>query len=252
MEKDQTIGNKKLNILLAEDDLISQKLTVLLVQRKGWTIRAVASGKEVLQLMEQENFDLILMDVQMPVMDGLEATRIIRKREEKAGGHIPIIALTAHAMKGDRERCLEAGMDGYVSKPIQEEELYDTILQIWAKYSQPYDFVEKPPANLSRLIKILGGSSEELVGLIQEFLEYYPPQMQKMEEDIQGKNASDLEKSAHKFKGSLSNFDAKEACDLAQQIEKMAKNNDLEEAHSVFVRLSGEMEKIKVYLENFR
>jgi CheY-like chemotaxis protein len=116
-----------LRILLAEDSLVNQKLAVALLEKQGHWVTVVNNGSEAVDVSAREEFDLILMDVQMPIMDGFEACRSIRKRESATGSHIPIIAMTAHALKGDRQRCLDAGMDGYVSKPIRVQELYTAI-----------------------------------------------------------------------------------------------------------------------------
>ncbi len=114
-------------ILLAEDSLVNQKLARGLLEKWGHTLDIAQNGKEAFRAWQTGNFDLILMDLQMPVMGGLEATRAIRNAEETAGGHIPIVALTAHAMRADRDACLEAGMDGYASKPIDPHALLGTI-----------------------------------------------------------------------------------------------------------------------------
>jgi len=118
---------KRLRILLAEDNAVNRKLATKLLEKMGHCVTVVENGKKALEALEQGNFDLVMMDVQMPVMDGFEATKLIRGQEQESGAHMPIVAMTAHAMKGDRERCLEAGMDGYVSKPIDLRELYEGI-----------------------------------------------------------------------------------------------------------------------------
>jgi len=114
-------------ILLAEDNLVNQKLAVRLLEKRGFQVTVVGGGRAALDALERDSFDAILMDVQMPEMDGLEATVAIRENEKSTGGHIPIIAMTAHALKGDQERCLAAGMDAYVTKPIRTAELFKTI-----------------------------------------------------------------------------------------------------------------------------
>jgi CheY-like chemotaxis protein len=119
--------SERLRILLAEDGLVNQKVAVGLLGRRGYQVRVVNNGHEAVELLKHERFDLVLMDVQMPILDGFEATRAIREYEQSTGGHVPIIAMTASAMKGDRERCLEVGMDGYLSKPINAEELYHLL-----------------------------------------------------------------------------------------------------------------------------
>lgn len=120
-------AGKVIRILLAEDNLVNQKIAAKMLEKKGWSVKGAENGKQVLEYLEQEKFDVILMDAQMPVLDGFEATRLIRESEKKSGKHIPIVALTAHAMAGDRQKCLDAGMDGYVSKPIDRQKLYEAV-----------------------------------------------------------------------------------------------------------------------------
>ena len=122
---------RRLRILMAEDNVVNQKLVARLLEKRGHTVVAAANGLEALEALEREPFDIVLMDVQMPAMGGLEATTAIRHREREApylsGPHVPIVAMTASAMKGDRERCLAAGMDGYISKPFRHDELFELI-----------------------------------------------------------------------------------------------------------------------------
>ena len=120
-------SGRPLRILLAEDSLVNQKLGLRLLEKWGHTVVIARTGKEALSALEQQPIDLVLMDVEMPEMDGLEATSLIRAQEQTTGRRLPVIAMTAHAMKGDRERCLQAGADGYVAKPIQPNELFDVI-----------------------------------------------------------------------------------------------------------------------------
>ncbi len=119
-----------LSVLLAEDNLVNQRLAVRLLEKRGHRVVVAATGLEALKAMEKETFDLVLMDVQMPEMDGLEATAAIRKKEKGTGRRQPVVALTAHAMKGDREKCMAGGMDGYLTKPIRPQEL-DQLLEIY-------------------------------------------------------------------------------------------------------------------------
>lgn len=121
---------KSIRILLAEDNLVNQKIAAKMLEKKGWAVKGAENGKQVLEYLQEGLFDVILMDAQMPVLDGFEATRLIREAEKKTGKHIPIIALTAHAMAGDRQKCLDAGMDGYVSKPIDRQKLYEAVLAV--------------------------------------------------------------------------------------------------------------------------
>ncbi len=123
----------KPRVLVAEDNPVNQLLASRLLEKRGYFVRVVGNGKLALEAIAKDPYDLVLMDVQMPEMDGIEATRALREREASSGTHIPVIGVTAHALKGDRERCLEAGMDGYLSKPIRAQEL-DEVL---AQYSPP-------------------------------------------------------------------------------------------------------------------
>jgi hypothetical protein len=116
-----------LRILLAEDNPVNQRLAMRLLERRGHRVELASSGREALEWLERKSFDLILMDLQMPDMDGIEATALIREREKRAGGRTPIVALTAHTMKGDRERCLEAGMDNYINKPIDAVKFLEIV-----------------------------------------------------------------------------------------------------------------------------
>jgi len=121
------VNRPQLRILLAEDNPVNQRLATRLLEKQGHQVLLAKDGREAVAMVERDPVDLVLMDVQMPNMDGLQATAAIREREKKTGAHVPIVAVTAHAMKGDEERCLEAGMDGYVSKPIQVRELEQAI-----------------------------------------------------------------------------------------------------------------------------
>lgn len=125
-----TSSQTQLRILLAEDNLINQKLATRMLEKMGHTVTVAGDGRQALSILDSGNYDLILMDVQMPNLDGFEATRMIREKEKSTGGHIPIFAMTAYAMKGDREKCLDAGMDGYVAKPIDVKELQGALENI--------------------------------------------------------------------------------------------------------------------------
>ena len=145
----------RLRVLLAEDNSVNQMLAVRLLERRGYTVTVAVNGRNALAAFEKESFDVILMDIQMPEMDGFEATAAIRAREKSTGGHIPIIAMTAHALVGDQERCLAAGMDGYVSKPIRTHQLFSVIEEFFGKEA------ETDPSGLT-------GKSEEITALEQQ------------------------------------------------------------------------------------
>lgn len=150
-------ARKQYHVLLAEDNVINQKLAVNILEKRGHTVKIANNGLEALTALEKEEFDLILMDVQMPKIDGFEATKAIRKKEEETGNHIPIVAMTAHALKGDRERCLESGMDDYISKPLKPYDLLKTVeftvtrvkkqLKEKSKVTPEPGLPEEPPTN---------------------------------------------------------------------------------------------------------
>ena len=127
---------RRLRVLLAEDNAVNQMLAVRLLEKRGYTVTVAVNGRDALAAFEKESFDVILMDIQMPEMDGFEATAAIRVREKSVGGHIPIIAMTAHSLVGDKERCLNAGMDGYVSKPIRTHQLFAVIEGFFVKEAE--------------------------------------------------------------------------------------------------------------------
>ncbi len=127
---DKVVGSanlKGLRILLAEDNFMNQKIATRMLEKKGWVVSVAQNGREAVDRVNNEVYDIVLMDVQMPIVDGLEATRLIREEEKNTGRHIPIVAMTAHAMEGDERKCLASGMDGYVSKPIDITKVYETI-----------------------------------------------------------------------------------------------------------------------------
>jgi len=130
-------GRGRLKILLAEDNRVNQVLAVRLLEKRGHTVVLVENGKAVLEALRNDSFDLILMDVQMPELDGLQATARIREDEKTTGKHIPIVAMTAHAMVGDKQRCLQAGMDAYISKPLSVKELFATIEGLFQASMEP-------------------------------------------------------------------------------------------------------------------
>jgi len=147
---------RRLRILLAEDNVVNQRLVVRLLEKHGHTVLVASTGREVLAVLAQQSVDLVLMDVQMPEMDGLDATAVIREQERQRGGHLPIIALTAHAMKGDQERCLTAGMDGYISKPINAPTLSAAITRVLNGLTPLNIFTSELPLTLAVAVNAHG------------------------------------------------------------------------------------------------
>jgi len=219
-----------LRILLVEDNAVNQKLALVLLRKLRHRVTLTNNGREAVQQLEKRSFDLILMDVQMPVMGGLEATAIIRKREERTAGHIPIIAMTAHAMAGDRERVLAAGMDDYVSKPIRFDELCKAIERF------------APLAiDSAALLQSVGGNPKLLCELIDIFAADLPKMMSRIQRAIRKQDASFLRDAAHALKGAVGNFDHDASFEAIRKLEEMARENQLSDVDAMFQRVRNEM-----------
>ena len=158
-----------LRVLIAEDSTVNQMLAVRLLEKRGHIAVIADNGLKALAALEREEFDLVLMDVQMPEMNGFEATAAIRKKEQTTGGHIPIVAMTAHAMKGDEDRCLSAGMDGYVSKPITPDELFLAISKVVRDGAKPQP--DHALFDRSAILVRVDGDTKRLVELVDVFLD---------------------------------------------------------------------------------
>ena len=232
--------SRYLRVLVAEDNPINQKVVVSMLEKLGHRTTIANNGKEALTLSAERVFDVVFMDVQMPEMDGLTATKAIREREKAVGGHIPIIAMTAHAMKGDRERCLAAGMDGYLSKPVKGEEIEQTLAALLPAENAPLP--SKPMAwDRSKALERLGGDETLLQQILAIFLEEYPKHVAKLESAISSQNPEQLERTAHSLKGELSYMGATEVSQLARRLEEMGKNRELGSSGEVLAALEGQL-----------
>jgi PAS domain S-box-containing protein len=265
---------RSLKVLLAEDSAVNQKLAVSLLQRAGHEVVVASNGREAVAAAERESFDVILMDVQMPEMDGFEATRRIRKREQQSESHTPIIAVTAHAMKGDRERCLAAGMDSYLPKPIRPAELQERIQEVVASgvsgpiarrsepvaersrlqtngeaeagaaglhdmATQPSPAVQQAPWDWSAALATVQGSEELLCEIIEAFLDETPRQTAAMHQALADGDAVTLRRAAHTIKGAVRYFGAESAFELAHAVEMLASEEKLDAAAAAIDRLEG-------------
>jgi two-component system, sensor histidine kinase and response regulator len=267
---------RPLNVLLAEDSLVNQKLASGLMQNHGHRVTVAHNGQEALAAVERGQYDLVLMDVQMPVMDGITATKAIREREKSGGKHLPIIALTAHAMKGDRELCLSAGMDGYVTKPVRAGELFRTIESILGEAAvlgestfstnlAAADLTEATEAmtnkaaptarlngtkvDLSVAMEAVQGDRGLLKELIQAFLEECPGLIDDIHGAIQRSDGSALQLSAHRLKGSMRYFGATRAFDQAYILETLGREGDMQAAAEPLAAVRQEIAVLKPALE---
>ncbi len=153
---------RRLKILVVEDNLVNQTLAVRLLEKRGYSVSVCGNGNEAFQALEKDSFDIILMDVEMPEMNGFDATRIIREKEKVSGKHIPIVAMTAHAMNGDRERCLASGMDAYISKPVSSEELFSIIEKYTNGEIAAAPAETNEPIDTAKLMERVAGDAELL------------------------------------------------------------------------------------------
>jgi len=259
-------SKRLLRILLAEDNAVNQKLAVRLLEKQGHKVEVAGDGREALEFLARHPFDLVLMDVQMPEKNGFEVTAVIRNRERETGEHLPIIAMTAHAMKGDRERCLEVGMDGYVSKPIQVRELFETIEKVTAPSTaggattestasfddiaatEPQPFRE--PVSTQEIVDprivlaMVEGDLELLREMVDLFLSESNQLMLEIRESVKGCDPQLLELAAHRLKGSVGNFTIKGAYEAALRLEVMGKERDLQHADEAIAELQQAMERL--------
>ena len=237
--------NRRLTILLAEDNAVNQRVAQRFIERWGHEVAIVSSGKEALAAIKERPFDLVLMDVQMPEMGGFEATRAIRAREKHTGVHLPIVAMTAHAMKGDRERCLEAGMDAYVAKPVEAEELAQVIGKVVADSGVSPPASENAAIDIPALMARLRGDT----GLLKELADLFVAEQVKIQSAIDDaiarRDAAALQHAAHALKGAVGNFLAKAALQAAQQLEELGRSGDLREVDQVRARVEETVRQLK-------
>ncbi len=239
---------RPLRVLLAEDNMVNQRLAVRLLEKAGHTAVVVGNGREAVAALERQPFDLVLMDVEMPDMNGFEATAVIREQEKKTGRHVPIVAMTAHALKGDRERCLAAGMDGYVPKPIQAPELRRVMEELVPPGPAPQGAAAAEPDgeawDSSDALECVGGDRQLLAEICQVFAAQCPRWRADLRDAIARGDAARLCRTAHSLKGAVGNFRARAAFDQAQRLEAMGRDGDLTSAADVCARLETELDRL--------
>ena len=233
-------SSRGLRLLLAEDNPINQRLAVRLLEKRGHTVVVANTGREALAVLATQQFDVVLMDVEMPEMDGHEATAAIRATEQTTGRHIPIVAMTAHAMKGAREQCLAAGMDSYVSKPIQPTALFEAVESLVPATASG---ATEPAAVLDRtvLLGYVGNDEELLRELIALFLGDFPRKMQEARTALDQANAPQLRVAAHALKGALATLGARAAREVAEKLEQLGRAGDLIGASAVLPVLAAQI-----------
>ncbi|MCB0209781.1 MAG: response regulator [Anaerolineae bacterium] len=238
-------SQRPLRILLAEDAEINQRLVVDLLKLWGHTTHVVENGQTALDALEKEAFDLVLMDVEMPIMDGIEVTHRIREREQGTGNHLPIVALTAHAMAGDRERFLAVGMDAYLPKPIQVEELMAVIQEMIARYEIVMAASNEPAFDRDQALRRLGGDTDLLQSLADILIDSLPDLQAQIEQAITQEDGEALRRAAHKVKSSVGPFSATAAYEAAYSLEQVGEQDQIAQAEPAFNHLKQELSRLK-------
>ena len=257
-------------ILVVEDNSVNRKLAVALVQKWGFIALVACDGREALTILDRERVDLVLMDVQMPVMDGLGATRAIRGQEAESGGHLPIIALTAHAYASDRAKCIDAGMDEVVTKPLDHQVLYETILRLLpegdegdsgavasaasADLMAPAGAATKshtPQFDRQDAMGRVDGDIQLLEEIAILFLDSCEEWLADLRRGLADSDAAVIERVAHTLKGSAASIGARPLVEAALRVEGIGASLDLAEADAAVRDLESRFEKLAEELRSF-
>jgi len=258
-----------IRVLLVEDNILNQKVAAKMLQKRDVKVIIAENGKKAVEALESSRFDLVLMDVQMPVMDGYMATKEIRKLEQGTGERTPIIAMTANTMKGGREKCYDAGMDDFVGKPIIKEDLY-SALNRWGKSENtvaekkilaephesrsseemdPLSSFSEDMFDLSPVLAKFGDDMEFYCELVEVFIKDTPEQINALEYSLKNRNAKDVENLAHKLKGSSGNFGINRLYELFAKLQELGKEQRLDEASRVFSQATAVYEQVELALK---
>ena len=250
--------SEALHILLAEDHDVNRMIIEKWMNKRGWSVTPARNGYEVLQAIQRQRFDCILMDIQMPKMDGLTATRLIREFEEQTKQHVPIIALTAHAMEGDRERFLEAGMDGYLAKPLNSHDLYEAI-ETCVTQQTPREadgfppratLFEQPILDMGELLSSFDYDTVFIEELMTTYLKQSSPELlQALRQAVANRDAESLRASSHRLKGASGVIGAIQVYMTASVLEQMATESRFFDAEEMLNELEARMTRLEQYIE---
>jgi PAS domain S-box-containing protein len=240
-------SSRGLRILVAEDNRVNQVLVLRLLEKLGHSVALANNGLEALTQTGAQTFDLIFMDVQMPEMDGFTATQKIREIETRTGLHVPIIAMTAHAMKGDKERCLAAGMDGYLSKPLNIHDIQKTIARILNHSASENPLPVRPVSwDAAAALERVGGDEKLLREIVQIFVEETPKLMVILRQALISDDVEQLESTAHSLKGELGYLGAASLSQKARELEESAQRRDLARAAALLSVFESEIAELVV------
>jgi PAS domain S-box-containing protein len=258
--QDSKPSQTQVKMLLVEDHPVNQMVILNQLEMLGLHADCVSNGKEAIALLSHQNYDIVLMDCQMPILDGYETTKQLRQREG-IHRHTIVIALTAHALPSDRDKCLAAGMDDYLSKPLDQEAL-GAMIERWANYKPKPEVnntlelstisMENAPLDLQRLHKLSKGKLSFQQRLVQTFVENADPGLQQIRLALQNNDCETIEQQAHRIKGASANVGVLLMPDLAAQLERQAREKALEGASDKLEALENHLEQVKTFLENWR
>jgi PAS domain S-box-containing protein len=236
---------KRLRVLLAEDNEVNRIVAQKKLEKRGHEVTVVKDGLAAVKAYEESEFDVVLMDIQMPVMDGFQATAIIRERQDAKERRVAIIALTAHAMKGDRERCLEAGMDDYITKPFKTDELIRAVEASSYQLSREGSEASYAPVlNSDALWERVDFDHALVMALVKTYYQEVPPLLQAIREGLAGADTSSVGRAAHRLRGTLSTLGAEAAAEPAQRLESLSRDRKTELAEVAFAELETELGRL--------
>jgi signal transduction histidine kinase/DNA-binding response OmpR family regulator len=225
------LPERRLRVLLAEDNAVNQRLAASLLERRGHNVVIAANGREAVDAIRRQPFDVVLMDVQMPEMGGFEAAGAIRTLEQQSGAHVPIVAMTAHAMKGDRERCLAAGMDEYLTKPLDPRQLCQLVEEMAAGRA-PAAAGRSAAAGVSiQVLARVGGDRELLAEISRLFVEDAPRHLERIRQALDARDGDALRRAAHGLKGAAANFDADGVVSASRTLEELGRTQHFDMDH---------------------
>ncbi len=243
IENPKPVG--RLRVLLAEDHVVNQKVATHLLKNLGHQATVVGDGLQALAALEGETFDVVLMDIQMPEMDGFQAVATLRERERQRGGHMRVIALTAHALKGDRERCLGAGFDDYLCKPLRATELREALDSLAA---EPASQQDRTLIGLERLERTCDGDAEFMREMIDSYIDTSPGLMCRIDAAVEARDLNRLTAEAHGWKGISQTMGFEEFAALCRQLEDAGRSGDIAQAQSVSASIHPAWERIRLSL----
>ncbi|MFV2070604.1 MAG: response regulator, partial [Pirellulales bacterium] len=250
----------RIHVLIADDHDANRHLATTILRKRGYRCTEVSDGREALAAIDRELPDVVLMDVQMPNMDGFAATQAIREKEQANGKQLPIIALTAHAMLGDRQRCLAAGMDAYLAKPLRPRELVALVDKLTGVSAAPEVAAAgrvkapgeaEPAFDFAAALESMDNDAQLLIEQMRFFIHDGPKLLDEIEAAVEAQNPRRLELAAHRLKGLVARYGAPEATSLARQLEAMGSRGGIADAAEISERLRADVTWLVAAVENY-